>query len=214
MEDAGLVGTGRHGPKPATVHHLISYAFNVGKPLADVIADRAPDLSVFTEELNAAGEAYARRKQAANSLDYDDLLGHWARLLTEFPDHRAAQGRMFRHLLVDEMQDTNRVQAELVETIARAGAGNLTAVGDDSQSIYRFRGADYDNILKFPDRNPGARIYRLETNYRSTPEIVAFTNASIGAQPHRVRQEAGLGPRGEDRGPWSCRPPTPTRRPT
>jgi DNA helicase-2/ATP-dependent DNA helicase PcrA len=71
------------------------------------------------------------------------------------------------------------VQVALVEAIARAGSGNLTAVGDDAQSIYRFRGANYDNILKFPDRHPEARVFRLETNYRSTPEIVAFTNASI-----------------------------------
>jgi DNA helicase-2/ATP-dependent DNA helicase PcrA len=77
------------------------------------------------------------------------------------------------------MQDTNTVQVALVEAIAAAGAGNLTAVGDDAQSIYRFRGADYDNILKFPDRHPGARLFPLETNYRSTAEIVAFTNASI-----------------------------------
>jgi DNA helicase-2/ATP-dependent DNA helicase PcrA len=82
-------------------------------------------------------------------------------------------------LLIDEMQDTNHVQVEIVEMIARAGAGNLTAVGDDAQSIYRFRGADYDNILRFPERHPNTRIFRLETNYRSTPEIVAFTNASI-----------------------------------
>ena len=87
---------------------------------------------------------------------------------------------MFRHILIDEMQDTNTIQAALVESIARAGPGNLTAVGDDAQSIYRFRGANYDNILKFPERNPGARVFRLTVNYRSTPEIVAFTNASIG----------------------------------
>ena len=104
-------------------------------------------------------------------------------LLGEHPEHRDAQGKMFRHLLVDEMQDTNIVQVELVEAIARAGTGNLTAVGDDAQSIYRFRGAHYDNILKFPDRNPGSRLFRLETNYRSTPEIVAFTNASIAQNP-------------------------------
>ncbi len=89
------------------------------------------------------------------------------------------QGRLFRHLLIDEMQDTNAVQVAVVESIAAAGAGNLTAVGDDAQSIYRFRGADYDNILRFAERHPGARIFHLETNYRSTPQIVAFTRASI-----------------------------------
>jgi DNA helicase-2/ATP-dependent DNA helicase PcrA len=71
------------------------------------------------------------------------------------------------------------VQVEVVEAIAAAGAGNLTAVGDDAQSIYRFRGADYDNILRFPDRHPGARIHQLDVNYRSTPQIVALTRASI-----------------------------------
>ena len=179
MGDAGLVGTGKLAPKPATIQHLISFAFNVGRPLAEVIADRNPDFAGWTPQLEAAATAYEKRKKDANCLDYDDLLGQWARLLNEFPDQRAAQGAMFRHILVDEMQDTNAVQIALLESIAKAGAGNLTAVGDDAQSIYRFRGADYDNILKFPDRNPGANLFRLEINYRSTPEIVAFTNASI-----------------------------------
>ena len=180
MEEAGLVGTGKMAPKPALVLHLLSYAFNVRRPLSELIADRHPDLADWTPQLAAASEAYARRKRVANCMDYDDLLGQWARLLEEFPDQKAAQGRMFRHILIDEMQDTNTIQAALVESIALAGPGNLTAVGDDAQSIYRFRGANYDNILKFPERNPGARVFQLTVNYRSTPEIVAFTNASIG----------------------------------
>ena len=130
-------------------------------------------------QIEAAAAAYAQRKLAANSLDYDDLLLQWARLIREFPDERAAQARMFQHILIDEMQDTNAVQVEVIEAIAAAGAGNLSAVGDDAQSIYRFRGADYDNILKFPERHAGARIFQLDVNYRSTPQIVAFTRASI-----------------------------------
>jgi DNA helicase-2/ATP-dependent DNA helicase PcrA len=179
MDDSGLAASGRMAPKPSQVQHLISLAFNTRRPLAELLADRLPGLTGWVSEIEATAAAYADRKRAANCLDYDDLLGHWARLIHEFPDQLEAQGRMFQHILVDEMQDTNSVQANLVESIARAGAGNLTAVGDDAQSIYRFRGADYDNILKFKDRNPDARIYRLEVNYRSTPEIVAFTNASI-----------------------------------
>lgn len=179
MEEVGLKSVGRQAPKAALVQHLISYAFNVDRPIEEVVADRASHLATWADGIAAAAAAYARRKLAANSLDYDDLLGQWARLIRDFPEHRDRQARMFRQILVDEMQDTNRIQADLVEMIARAGAGNLTAVGDDAQSIYRFRGADYDNILKFPERNPGTRIFRLETNYRSTPEIVAFTNASI-----------------------------------
>jgi DNA helicase II / ATP-dependent DNA helicase PcrA len=179
MEDAGLVGTGKMTPKPASVQHVLSFAFNVRRPLKDVILERNPDWQEWVPNLEAAEVAYAKRKKAANCMDYDDLLGHWAKLLADFPDQRAAQAKMFRHYLIDEMQDTNTVQADLIETLAREGSRNLTVVGDDAQSIYRFRGANYDNILKFPDRNPGTTIYRLETNYRSTPEIVAFTNASI-----------------------------------
>jgi DNA helicase-2/ATP-dependent DNA helicase PcrA len=179
MDDSGLFGTGRLAPKPATVQHLISHAANVGRPLAELIASRSPDLLDWAPQIEAAADAYARRKRAANCLDYDDLLLEWARLLREFPEQLAAQGRAFRHILIDEMQDTNTLQVAIAESVAAAGEGNLTAVGDDAQSIYRFRGADYDNVLKFPDRHPGARVYQLDVNYRSTPEIVAFTNASI-----------------------------------
>ena len=179
MEDAGMVGSGKMAPKAEAVKHLISLSFNIRRPLAEVFLDRNPDWGDWIPHLEAATHAYDARKRAANCMDYDDLLGQWARLLIDFPEQLAAQGRQFRHLLIDEMQDTNEIQAHLVETIARAGAGNLTAVGDDAQSIYKFRGANYDNILKFPDRNPGTNVFRLETNYRSTPEIVALTNASI-----------------------------------
>ena len=179
MDDAGLSGTGKLAPKPAAVHHMISYSANVNRPLAEIVAERAPDMVQWQSHIEAAATGYAQRKLAANSLDYDDLLIQWGRLIREFPDERAAQARMFRHILIDEMQDTNAVQVAVIEAIAAAGAGNLSAVGDDAQSIYRFRGADYDNILKFPDRHPGARIFQLDVNYRSTPQIVAFTKASI-----------------------------------
>jgi len=178
MEDAGILGSGKMAPKAEAVQHLISLAFNIQRPLPELILDRNPDWVEWVPHLEAATTAYARRKKAANCMDYDDLLGQWSRLLAD-PDQLQAQARMFGHLLVDEMQDTNLIQAHLIETIARAGPSNLTAVGDDAQSIYKFRGANYDNILKFPERNPNTAIFRLETNYRSTPEIVAFTNASI-----------------------------------
>ncbi len=194
MDDAGLTGTGKLAPKPAAVHHMISFSANVNRPLAEVIAERSPELVEWQSQIEAAAAAYAERKRAANCMDYDDLLLQWGRLIREFPDERAAQARMFRHILIDEMQDTNAVQVEVVEAIAAAGAGNLTAVGDDAQSIYRFRGADYDNILKFPERHPGARIFQLDVNYRSTPQIVAFTKASIAHNTLGIRQGAGLRP--------------------
>ncbi len=199
MADAGLDQAGRGGPKPAAAHHLISFAANVGRPLAEVVADQRPDLLAFVDRLAVAAAAYARRKRAARCVDYDDLLTEWARLIAEVPAQREALGRRFRHILVDEMQDTNRLQVEIVEAVARAGAGNLTAVGDDEQSIYRFRGAHYDNILKFVERNAGARLFKLETNYRSTPEIVALTSATIARNasgfPKALESARPTGPR-------------------
>jgi DNA helicase-2/ATP-dependent DNA helicase PcrA len=179
MDDAKLTGTGKLVPRPAEVQHLISFAANVDRPLPEVIAERHPELTEWAPAIEAVAQAYAARKREANCMDYDDLLLQWGRLVREVPEQRALQGRMFRHLLIDEMQDTNAVQVAVLEAIAAAGTGNLTAVGDDAQSIYRFRGADYDNILKFAERHPGSRIFRLDTNYRSTPQIVAVTRASI-----------------------------------
>lgn len=197
MADSGLFGTGKLSPKPAAVLHLISHALNVGKPLDQIVLEKNPALADWTPAIEDVALAYQARKRAANALDYDDLLGEWARLLRDFPNQLAAQGKTFRHILIDEMQDTNHVQVALAESIAAAGEGNLTAVGDDAQSIYAFRGADYDNILKFPERHKGAGVFRLETNYRSTPEIVAFTNDSIahnrGGFPKKLESARGGG---------------------
>jgi DNA helicase-2/ATP-dependent DNA helicase PcrA len=179
MDDAGLFGREEFSPKPSQVLHLLSYAFNVARPLAEIVAEKAPSFTPCVEAIDAASRHYAERKCAANCMDYDDLLGQWARLVRDFPEARRAIAGRFRHLLIDEMQDTNSVQAGLIETLAREGAGNLTAVGDDAQSIYGFRGANYDNILKFAERNPTARVFTLDVNYRSTPQIVAFTADSI-----------------------------------
>lgn len=179
MDDAGLTGRDRLAPRPSRVLHLLSLSINTGRAVRDVLADRAPDLADWVEEIELAAAAFTARKRAANSVDYDDLLVLWLRLLREFPEQLEHQARLFRHVLVDELQDVNALQMEIVELIAQAGMGNLTAVGDDAQSIYRFRGANYANILQFPERHPGARVFALDLNYRSTPQIVALTNASI-----------------------------------
>ena len=179
MDDAGFAESKKLAPKPAAVHHVISLSANVNRPLRDLMGEPGSALLEWGPQIEAVALAYAQRKRDANSMDYDDLLLEWGRLIREFPDERAIQARQFRHILIDEMQDTNALQIEIVEAIAAAGAGNLTAVGDDAQSIYRFRGADYDNILRFPERHPGCPIFQLGLNYRSTPQIVALTQASI-----------------------------------
>ena len=181
LDDAGFPQKQKDklAPKPAQLLHLISFGVNTRTPLARLVESQAPDLLEWLPQIEAVGDAYTKRKRTANCMDYDDLLVQWLRLLTDFPAQRERQAGTFRHILIDEMQDTNALQVEIVETIAAAGAGNLTAVGDDAQSIYRFRGASYDNILKFPQRHAGSRTFMLDVNYRSTPQIVAFTAASI-----------------------------------
>ena len=121
-------------------------------------------------------------------MDYDDLLLNWLLLLRRHPEVRAhLQGR-FAHVLVDEYQDTNRLQADIVDTLL-GGERNLLVVGDDAQSIYGFRGADVGNILSFPDRYPGCPTFRLETNYRSLPPILALANASIACNQRQFPKE-------------------------
>ncbi|MBI3087855.1 MAG: ATP-dependent helicase [Candidatus Omnitrophica bacterium] len=172
-------------PAPAILQDLISFAFNTRQALEAVIEQRAPHFLEWTGAIRAIEARYQARKRSAQAMDYDDLLHYWLLLLQEQPQVAQRLGRQFRYLLVDEYQDTNTIQAEIVERLAAVNGRNLMVVGDDSQSIYAFRGANYDNILKFPERNPGTEIFKLEINYRSTPEVLAFTNASIH---HNERQ--------------------------
>ena len=185
---AGVRVGERRFPSPAVLRDLLSLSFNTGAPLEQLLADRAPHFAPLTAEIARVAEAYRERKRRQDAMDYDDLLANWLALLREHPDVLAQQAQRFRHLLVDEYQDTNAVQAEIVERLAAAGHRNLMAVGDDCQSIYAFRGAAYDNILRFPERNPDTEVFRLETNYRSTPQILDFTNASIRKNPRQFEK--------------------------
>ena len=183
VTDVGVKVRERRFPSPAVLRGLLSLAFNTGVPLERLVAERMPHFADWTAEIRRVAEAYRTRKLRAEAMDYDDLLANWARLLDEHPDVLAALATQLRHLIVDEYQDTNAVQAGIVERLAHAGRGNLIVVGDDAQSIYAFRGASYANVLGFPDRNPGTEVFRLETNYRSTPQILAFANDSIRRNP-------------------------------
>ncbi len=111
-------------------------------------------------------------------MDFDDLLINWKKLFLEFTKVREHYSMKFLHILVDEYQDTNKLQAEIIDLISYKNR-NLMVVGDDAQSIYSFRGANFENILKFPERYPDAMIFNLTTNYRSTPEILNLANNSI-----------------------------------
>ncbi|HEY7862192.1 MAG TPA: ATP-dependent helicase, partial [Thermoanaerobaculia bacterium] len=167
----------RRFPKGEVLLDLHSHTVNTGRPFPDVLAERAPHFVEREGEIAAVFRRYAERKRVANACDYDDLLLHWRRLLEDAgtgPGVRA----LADHILVDEYQDTNRLQGELVDAMA-ARSRNVAVVGDDAQSIYSFRGASFENIRSFPERYPEAATYHLTLNYRSTPEILALANASI-----------------------------------
>ncbi|MCW5559956.1 MAG: ATP-dependent helicase, partial [Verrucomicrobiae bacterium] len=112
----------------------------------------------------------------------------WLQLLRDHEDLREVYGRRFQHVLVDEYQDTNRLQAELLDRLTE-GHGNLMAVGDDAQSIYSWRGANFANILGFPERHPDTQVFRIETNYRSTPEILSLANAALAANTRQFPKQ-------------------------
>jgi len=171
-------------PKGDVLLDLYSYTINTGRPLTEVLFERAPHFSPLESEIVSVFQRYRERKRAADAGDYDDLLLAWKRLLEEIPEAAAQLQRSYDHVLVDEYQDTNRLQGDIVDGMARAKR-NVTVVGDDAQAIYSFRGASFENILGFPERYPDAQTFRLTRNYRSTPEILALANASIA---QNVRQ--------------------------
>ncbi|MEW5852653.1 MAG: ATP-dependent helicase [Myxococcota bacterium] len=176
--DAHIDVKARRFPKADVVLDLISRTLNEQKPLADVIAAEAPHFLSVQAEIMEVARCYLRRKLAQNVMDFDDLLMNFKVLLQEGGEvARAVQSR-FEHVLVDEYQDTNKLQGDIVDGLV-APHQNVMVVGDDAQAIYGFRGAHFDNILGFPNRHPGARMYRLEVNYRSTPQILDLANASI-----------------------------------
>ena len=157
---------------------------NAEAPLEEVLGKAFPWCADWAAELKQLFAAYVEAKQRQNVLDYDDLLLYWAHMLAE-PGFAAEIGARFDHVLVDEYQDTNRLQASILLALKPDGRG-LTVVGDDAQSIYSFRAATVRNILDFPGHfTPPARIVTLEQNYRSTQPILAASNAVIALAAER-----------------------------
>jgi DNA helicase-2/ATP-dependent DNA helicase PcrA len=168
-------------PRPGPLHEVISLSRNTRAPIPETITRFFPQHEELVERIVGFAQKYAAKKKAAKVLDYDDLLEFWLDLLRQSPETAAYFQHRFRHVLVDEYQDTNRLQSEIVDLIG--GHHQVMAVGDDAQCIYSWRGASVENILTFPDRHPDTQIHRIETNYRSTPQILALANGVLLAQP-------------------------------
>jgi DNA helicase-2/ATP-dependent DNA helicase PcrA len=186
VDQLGLERRQRRFPRGDVLLEILSLARNTATAPERLIERQFAPLTPLLDDLLRVFHTYARRKQEQNVMDFDDLLVFWHQLLTEHREVRETWGGRFLHILVDEYQDTNRVQGEIVDALAGVHR-NVMVVGDDAQSIYSFRGAHFENILEFPKRYAEAQVFRLETNYRSSPQILALANASIA---HNVRQFA------------------------
>ncbi|MGH8800270.1 MAG: ATP-dependent helicase, partial [Casimicrobiaceae bacterium] len=182
--EIGLSATKKRFPGKATCLAIYSRVVNSGAALAEVLAAAFPWCAHWQAELNRLFAAYAAAKQVQNALDYDDLLLYWSQMVAE-PGLGRDIGARFDHVLVDEYQDTNRLQAAILLGIKPDGAG-LTVVGDDAQSIYSFRAATVRNILDFPGAfDPPARVVTLDRNYRSTQPVLDASNAVIALAGER-----------------------------
>jgi len=178
VAESGFVTTDRRFPKSDVLADIFSLSINTVRPIGKILADRYRYFIPLADEVEKVGTLYEARKREINAVDFDDLLSKVLMLFKTNEEVAAIYQEQFQHILVDEYQDTNRMQSELVELLATKHQ-NVTVVGDDAQSIYSWRGANFANILEFPKRFPEAQVFRIETNYRSVPEILELANSSI-----------------------------------
>jgi len=193
----------RRFPRKETLVAIYSRTVNAQEPLDDVLRRHFPWCFDDIEAIRRIFAAYTSRKREANVLDYDDLLLLWSAACSADGFGRMMADR-FEHILVDEYQDTNRVQSDILRGM-RQSRRNIMVVGDDAQSIYSFRAATVRNILDFPDHFPGAAVIKLEDNYRSTRPILALSNAVIARSTERYEKILRTDRRGGSRPVlWTC----------
>jgi DNA helicase II / ATP-dependent DNA helicase PcrA len=185
--ELGLTKSKKRFPRKGTCLAIYSHCVNSGRPLDEVLKSHFPWCQDYVDPLKELFRTYGERKDQGAILDYDDLLLFWRGLLAD-PHVGAAIRERFDHVLVDEYQDTNRVQAEILRLLRPDGQG-LTAVGDDAQSIYAFRAATIRNILDFPAEFPGTEVVKLQQNYRSSQPILNVTNDVIAQARERYTKD-------------------------
>lgn len=179
--------TGREFPKKEIIMHVISLSMNAQESIPELIQAKYDYLGAYTEEIARIAGLYHQKKKKNNCMDFDDLLVRWHEVLQIDPVRRK-YAQLFRYIMVDEHQDTNRVQFAILQQLC-AAHHNLLVVGDDAQSIYSFRAADINNILDFPAVFEGTRIFPLTVNYRSTPDILGLANRSIANNKRQFPKE-------------------------
>jgi ATP-dependent DNA helicase UvrD/PcrA len=174
----GLTGRDKQFPTKRVLINILSGSVNKSIAIDDLIYESYPHLSEHVDDVLNLDKHYKEFKFNNGLMDYDDLLVNWKRLLAEVPEARQEIAARYSHIMVDEYQDTNLIQADIVRLLAH-GHENVMVVGDDSQSIYSFRGADFYNIMRFPKVFKDTKIIKLEENYRSSQPILSLTNDII-----------------------------------
>jgi DNA helicase-2/ATP-dependent DNA helicase PcrA len=174
-------------PKGDVLAEIFSFVVNTETPLEELLAEKFPYFLPLLDKIKDVQARYGRKKKATNSMDFDDLLEKTLSMLQQHEGVAAFYRRQFQFILVDEYQDTNKIQADLVDMLAQDHK-NVMVVGDDAQSIYSWRGANFQNILEFPKRYPDAQVFKIEMNYRSVPEILQVANAAIAANVQQFRK--------------------------
>ncbi|MEP6603748.1 MAG: UvrD-helicase domain-containing protein [Spartobacteria bacterium] len=174
-------------PKGDVLAEIFSFVVNTETPMDGLLAEKFPYFLPLLDQIKDVHARYEKKKKAVNSLDFDDLLEKTLSMLQQHEEIASFYRRQFQFILVDEYQDTNKIQADLIDTLARDHR-NVMVVGDDAQSIYSWRGANFQNILAFPKRYPDAQVFKIEMNYRSVPEILRVANAAISANVQQFKK--------------------------
>lgn len=174
-------------PKGDVLAEIFSFVVNTETPMEELLAGKFPYFLPLLDKIKDVHARYEKKKKATNSVDFDDLLEKTLSMLKQHENIASFYRRQFQFILVDEYQDTNKIQADLIDTLARDHR-NVMVVGDDAQSIYSWRGANFKNILEFPKRYPDAQVFKIEMNYRSVPEILEVANAAIAANVEQFRK--------------------------
>ena len=175
-------------PKGDVLAEIFSFVVNTETAIDALLAEKFPYFLPLLEQIKDVHARYEKKKKTTNSMDFDDLLEKTLRMLKEHEHIADFYRRQFQFILVDEYQDTNKIQADFIDTLASEHR-NVMVVGDDAQSIYSWRGANFKNILAFPERYPDAQVFKIELNYRSVPEILHVANAAISANVKQFRKE-------------------------
>src|SRR5213596_1007259 len=187
VASAGIDPREMRFPKGDVLAEIFSFVVNTETPLEELLAEKFPYFLPLLDKIKDVQARYDRKKKATNSMDFDDLLEKTLSMVKQHEGIAAFYRRQFQFILVDEYQDTNKIQADLVDTLA-LDHKNVMVVGDDAQSIYSWRGANFQNILEFPKRYPDTQVFKIEMNYRSVPEILEVANAAIAANVQQFRK--------------------------